>query len=431
MPQKTERHDTADRKNGHVVKEKARAYAGTLQRAVRRVGVTPAAMKRAVYGAAAVAIFGMGVLVGNGTVMLGGYATQTGNLPSRLDYGSVNQLYNALKANYDGKLTQQQLLDGIKSGLAQATGDPYTEYFSPKAAQDFRQQLSGTFSGIGAELGKDDAGNLIVVSPISGSPAERAGLHARDIIASINNASTTGISVDTAVSKIRGPKGTQVTLKLVRGEETPTVTITRDDIKVPSVKSEILDGNIGYLRINQFGDDTADLASKAAKQFKDAGVQGIVLDMRGNPGGLLDAAVSVSSLWLPTGTKVLDEKRGGEVVQTYTANGNDVLHGIRTAVLIDGGSASAAEITAGALRDNDAATLVGEKSFGKGSVQQIQNFADGSELKVTIARWYRPNGQNIDKKGIQPDKKVSISNDDIKNGSDPQKDAALQLVRPE
>lgn len=378
---------------------------------------------------AAILVFAFGVGVGNGAVSFNRLSSQNGSLPDKLDYSSVDQLYRAIKTNYDGKLDEQKLLDGMKSGLAEATGDPYTEYFNTKDAQDFNNQLQGSFTGIGAELGQDSDKNLIVVSPIDGFPASKAGLRAQDIIVSIDGKSTSGMSIDAAVKKIRGPKDTKVKLDILRDKtESLSFTITRADIKIPSVNSKIEDG-IGYMQITQFSDDTASLAQKAAQNFKDNNVKGVILDMRDNPGGLLDAAVKVSSLWLPEGKTVLQEKRGGKVINTYTATGNDILSGIPTVVLINGGSASASEITAGALGDNKVATLIGEKSYGKGSVQQIQQLADGAEAKVTVARWYRPNGQNIDKKGIQPTQTVTMSEDDYKNGVDPQKDAATSKLQ--
>jgi len=378
---------------------------------------------------AIVATFNFGVMVGNGTISVGQYDSQNGHLPSKLNYASVNALYNSLKENYDGKLTETQLLDGLKSGLAEATGDPYTEYFNKADANKFNEQLSGSFSGIGAQLGENDDKFLSVVAPIAGSPAEAAGIKAGDVIASIDSKTTTGMSIDEAVSKIRGTKGTKVTLKIVRDKsEELTFTITRDEIKVPSVTHKITEDNIGYLQISQFSEDTTELAAKAAQEFKDKQVKGVVLDLRDDPGGLLEAAVGVSSLWLPENATVLQEKRGSTVVDTYHAEGNPLLQGIPTTVLINGGSASASEIVAGALKDNDAATLIGEKSYGKGSVQSVQKFADGSQLKVTIARWYRPDGKNIDKKGIDPDKKVTLSQDDAKAGKDTQKDAAIEFL---
>ena len=378
---------------------------------------------------AAVLIFALGIAVGNGQISFSSASSQNKSLPAQLDYRSVNQLYSVIRENYDGKLTEEQLLDGIKSGLAQATGDPYTEYFNKKDAQEFNQQLEGSFTGIGAELGQDEDKNLIVVAPIDGFPADKAGVRAKDAIVSIDGKSTSGMSIDDAVKKIRGESGTKVELELVRDrKETLKLTITRAEIKIPSVEWNITDDNIGYMKITQFSDDTTTLATQAAQEFRDKDVKGIVLDMRDNPGGLLSAAVDVSSLWLPKGTTVLQEKRDGKVVRTYSATGNDILKGIKTTVLINGGSASASEITAGALLDNKAATLIGEKSFGKGSVQQIQPLPDGAEVKITIARWYRPNGQNIDKKGIEPSKKIELTDDDYAQDRDPQKDAAVQAL---
>ncbi len=378
---------------------------------------------------AVIVVFWLGVMFGRGNLQLNGLKSENKNLPQDLSYSSVERVYDSLRQNYDGQLNVNKLMDGLKHGLAQATGDPYTDYFSSSEAKDFNSQLNGTFQGIGAELGKDADGNLIVISPIAGFPADKAGLKAKDIIAYINNESTAGLSVDQAVNKIRGPKGTKVTLKIIRKQnQTLNITITRDDIKIPSVTSKTLDGNIGYIAISEFSDDTSRLATQAANNFKQAGVKAVVLDLRGDPGGELNAAVDTASLWLNNGKTVLTTRRNGAIQDTYYAHGQSPLAGIPTVVLIDNGSASAAEITAGALHDNKAATLIGTKSFGKGSVQDIVDFGDGSMLKVTVARWYTPNGKNIDKQGIEPDKRVERSDDDIKNGKDPQLDAATALL---
>ncbi|HXE10262.1 MAG TPA: S41 family peptidase [Verrucomicrobiae bacterium] len=370
-------------------------------------------------------IFGVGYGFGDGTISWHQHNAVSGNLPNKLDYSSVNEVYKSLKANYDGKLTETQLEDGLKHGLAASTNDPYTVYFTPKEAKDFNNELNNSFSGIGAQLGQDSDKNLEVIAPISGLPADKAGIKAGDLITSINGTSTSGMSVDDAVNRIRGPKGSKVTLQVVRDKsQTLSFTITRNDITLPSVNTKTLDGNIGYIQITSFADDTASLAQKAATSFQNQHVKGIVLDLRDDPGGLLDAAVKVSSLWLPQGTNILQEKRGNEVVNSYSALGGDTLHGIPTVVLINDGSASASEITAGALHDNNAAYLIGEKSYGKGVVQQLINFKDGSQLKVTVASWYRPDGQNINHKGITPDKTVKISDTDTKAGNDTQLQAA-------
>ena len=260
---------------------------------------------------------------------------------------------------------------------------------------------------------------------MTGMPADKAGRKANDIIDEIDGKTTTGFSIDEAVTKIRGKKGTEVSLKIIRDrKETLDIKITRDDIKIPSVEAKQLDDGTGYMRISTFGDSTGELAAAKAQELKDKGVKTMVLDLRGNPGGVVDSAIEVASLWLPKGTLVMQEKRDTTVVKTYTASGDNILGGMKTVVLIDGGSASASEIVAGALHDNKAASLIGEKSYGKGVVQGIEPLQDGGELKVTVASWYRPNGQNINKKGIEPDTKSEISDADVAASKDTQLEAA-------
>jgi carboxyl-terminal processing protease len=378
---------------------------------------------------AAFLIFSIGVSVGNGYLSWNSFSSVNGGLPSHLDYSSVNQVYNLIRDNYDGKLTTNQVLDGLKNGLTQATGDQYTEYFNPTQAQQFNDDLSETFSGIGAQIGADAQKNIIVVAPIAGFPAAKAGVKAQDQITSINGKSTQGITPDQAVAAIRGPKGSKVTLDIIRGGTQMSITIVRDNITVPSVTSSVMSGNIGYMQISQFTDDTATLATQAAQKFANDHVKGVILDLRDNPGGLVDAAVAVSSLWLPQGKMILQEKRQSTVIQTYASSGNDLLKGIPTVVLINAGSASASEITAGAIHDNGAAELIGVKSYGKGVVQQIFNLPDKSELKVTIASWYRPDGKNINKLGITPDENIPLTNANTQGGADPQMAAAVTWIQ--
>lgn len=375
------------------------------------------------------AVFLFGVALGQGRIVLGKDAvfrkTVNSDLPDNLDYDTVESVYDSLRQNFDGKLTRDQLLDGIKEGLAQASGDAYTEYLNPAAAKDFNQELNGTFTGIGAELSKDaETNTIVVVSPIAGFPAEKAGLKPKDVIVEIDGKSALDQSVSQAVSQIRGDAGTNVKLKVIRGgTEELNFDITRQSITIPSVTTKTLEGNIGYIKIARFSEDTTDLVTKAAEGFQATVVKGMILDLRGDPGGLLNSAVEVSSLWLDNKV-VLTERRDGTVVRTFNSKGTPVLKGIPTVVLVDAGSASASEITAGALRDNNVATIIGEKSFGKGSVQQLVKFRDDSVLKVTIARWYTPSGKNIDKEGISPDKEVKNVDADVKAGKDAQLDAA-------
>lgn len=377
-----------------------------------------------------VGLFAAGWAYGGGKLNVRQFNPVSSNsgLPERLDLSSVDTMYKSLRDNFDGELDEAKLLEGIKAGLARATGDPYTEYFNPEDAEDFQSSIDGTFEGIGAELGKDASDNIVIVSPIAGYPAEKAGLRPKDVIAEVDGESTAGWTISQAVDKIRGDKGTTVTLTLVRGQEVKEVPIKRERIDIPSVNWEIRDG-IGIMTVIRFGSDTDKLSRQAAQEFKERGVRGVVLDLRGNPGGYLESAVNLSSLWLEPGTTVLTERRDNVVMDTKKARGTAYLRGIKTVVLINEGSASASEIVAGALKDNNAAVTMGQNSYAKGSVQQPVNLKDGGLLKVTIARWFTPGGKNIDKEGIEPDEKVDISEEDIVNNRDPQLDAALSKLK--
>lgn len=375
-------------------------------------------------------VFGGGVAVGRGDIRLKGLSLKSNATPATsIDYSSVDYLYGLLKNNFDGILEREKLLDGLRSGLVGAAEDPYTVYFNPADAKLFNEELTGTFSGIGAELGTDDEGNIVIVAPLAGYPAEKAGLKPKDVISAIDGQIAAGMVVDRAVQKIRGPVGTQVELTILRGQDKPfDVTLTREQITVATVKASV-ENNLGYLKISQFSNDTTKSARSAIADFKIKGVKGVILDLRNNPGGYLSGAVDISSLWLDKGQEIVAQKRGTAVLATEYAKGGNTLDGIPTVVLINSGSASASEITAGALRDHGAATIVGEKSFGKGSVQQVENLPNGGELKVTVARWYTPKGFNIDKQGITPDVIAALSDEDQKAGRDPQKDKATQILQ--
>ncbi len=374
-------------------------------------------------------VFGGGVAVGRGNVQLWGLSLdKTASTLTSLDYSSVDQLYGLLKNDFDGQLDPGRLLDGLKEGLVDAANDPYTAYFNPEDAKTFNEALTGSFIGIGAELGTDADNNIVIISPLSGYPAEKAGLKPKDIIAAVNGQLVTGVSVDKVVQKIRGAAGVAVKLTIKRGADKPfELSITRERITIPSVESSV-EGAIGYLKISQFTNDTTKLAKKVADDFKAQGVKAIILDLRGNPGGYLKTATEISSLWLDKGKTVVSERRGGQTLSTDYALGGNVFKSLPTVVLINSGSASASEITAGALRDNGVATIVGEKSFGKGSVQQVESLSGGGELKVTIARWFTPVGENIDKQGIAPDITITMSDTDVAAGKDPQKDKATQIL---
>lgn len=350
-------------------------------------------------------------------------------VPTSLDFSTLNDVYDVLRKKYDGQLNTQDLIDGAKRGLVEATGDPYTTYFTPKEAEQFENDLEGSFEGIGAELGKRND-QLVVISTLDDSPAKKAGLLANDIIVKVNDDDSTSWTVEEAVSKIRGEKGTSVKLTIIRGEAgLKEVPITRAAITNPSVKSEITSDNIGILRISRFGEtDTTSLSRKAAAQFKEQGVTAVILDLRGNGGGYLSTARDIASLWLEDKV-VVTERSNGRIIDTLRSDNNALLKGVKTIVLVDGGSASASEIVAGALADNGAATILGTKTFGKGSVQTIDPVPSGGKLKITVAKWYTPSGKNINKEGITPSTIVELTAEDVNANRDPQKDKALELAR--
>lgn len=356
--------------------------------------------------------------------ILGG-ETQQSN--TSLDFAGVQEVYDKLRKEFDGTLDKQKLLEGAKKGLVDAAGDPYTVYLSDEEAKNFLNNLEGKFSGIGAELGKKD-GRLVIISTLDDSPARKSGLLANDIVAKVNDQDSVGWTIEKAVTEIRGEKGTTVKLTVVRGQEVKQFSIVREELVSPSVRHEVTAQKIGIMRISRFAEgDTVLLARKAAEDFKVQGVKGVVLDLRGNSGGYLKAAQEISGIWLRDKT-VVEERKGDKVVETLTAKGDPVLEGMPTVVLIDGSSASASEIVAGALHDHKAAQLVGVKTFGKGSVQRILEIPSGGQLKVTIAKWFTPNGKNITKEGIEPDVKVEIAETDAAAGWDAQKDKALELL---
>ena len=342
-----------------------------------------------------------------------------------IDLSSVQKTYQELIANYDGKLDTQKLIYGANRGLVEAAGDPHTAYMDPDETKEFDKSLSGQIGGgIGAEIGLRN-NKLTIIKPLENSPAQKAGIKAGEVIVKVNDEASSDWSVEKVVSKIRGEVGTSVKLTLLSGGQTREVSVVRQNIVSPAVESEI-DGEIGILKVNRFGDDTVSLARKYASEFVEKGVKKVILDLRNNPGGTVGAAQGLLGIWLDNQI-AMTERRGSEIVKTLRTTGTPILGNMKTVVLINGNSASASEITAGALREYGKATLVGQKSYGKGSVQIVLGLPGGSQMKVTEARWYTPKGKNIDKTGIEPDVKVDLSSDDVNNNVDPQMDKAKSL----
>ena len=342
-----------------------------------------------------------------------------------IDLSSVQKTYQELVANYDGKLDTQKLIYGANRGLVEAAGDPHTAYMDPDETKEFDKSLSGQIGGgIGAEIGLRN-NKPTIIKPLENSPAQKAGIKAGEAIVKVNDEASSDWSVEKVVSKIRGEVGTSVKLTLLSDGQTREVSVVRQNIVSPAVESEI-DGEIGILKVNRFGDDTVSLARKYASEFVEKGVKKVILDLRNNPGGTVGAAQGLLGIWLDNQI-AMTERRGSEIVKTLRTTGTPILGNMKTVVLINGNSASASEITAGALREYGKATLVGQKSYGKGSVQIVLGLPGGSQMKVTEARWYTPKGKNIDKTGIEPDIKVDLSSDDVNNNVDPQMDKAKSL----
>ena len=342
-----------------------------------------------------------------------------------IDLSSVQKTYQELIANYDGKLDTQKLIYGANRGLVEAAGDPHTAYMDPDETKEFDKSLSGQIGGgIGAEIGLRN-NKPTIIKPLENSPAQKAGIKAGEAIVKVNDEVSSDWSVEKVVSKIRGEVGTSVKLTLLSGSQTREVSVVRQNIVSPAVESEI-DGEIGILKVNRFGDDTVSLSRKYASEFVEKGVKKVILDLRNNPGGTVGAAQGLLGIWLDNQI-AMTERRGSEIVKTLRTTGTPILGNMKTVVLINGNSASASEITAGALREYGKATLVGQKSYGKGSVQIVLGLPGGSQMKVTEARWYTPKGKNIDKTGIEPDVKVDLSSDDVNNNVDPQMDKAKLL----
>lgn len=320
---------------------------------------------------------------------------------------------------------------GAIQGMTASLGDPYTVFMTPKESKEFNESISGSFDGIGAELGKKD-GILTIIAPLKGSPAEIAGVISGDKIVSINGKSASDISIEEAVSQIRGKKGTPVKLTIYRDGEKDVreIEIMRDTIVIPTLNSELIDG-VYVIHIYNFGEHVVDEFEKAIVGFKQSGSNYMVIDLRGNPGGYLEAAVDIASDFVPKGKTIVSEDLvKQDKKQVHTSYGyNRFTTMPKVVVLVDAGSASASEILAGALHDHKIAKIVGVKTFGKGSVQELLPMKGGTSLKVTIARWLTPAGITIDKNGIAPDVEVKRIYDEKNPKKDNQLEKAISVVK--
>lgn len=356
--------------------------------------------------------------------------------PIGVDFSLFWQAWSVVEDKFVNKekIDFQKMIYGAISGMVESLGDPYTVFFPPEESKKFFEDVTGSFEGVGMEI-DIKKGQLQVVSPLEGSPAQKAGIRAGDKILKINGTSTADLTgIDEAVKFIRGPKGTEIILTILRDEweDSREIKIIRRVIQVPSLKLEFKEvggEQVAYLKLYQFSEKASADFRRAAVEILNSPARKIILDLRNNPGGYLEVSQDIAGWFLEKGQTVTVEDFGGKKEQNfYKAEGNGALSSYPMVVLINEGSASASEILAGALRDNRQVMLIGQKSFGKGSVQELENLGEGSSLKVTVAKWLTPKGDFITEVGLEPDLKVEITEEDVKDEKDPQLEKALEEI---
>jgi len=348
-------------------------------------------------------------------------------------YQLLNQRFVVTHSSSSMPSTQKQMYGAI-AGLTSSFGDPYTVFFPPAEAKIFKEDISGSFGGVGMQIDHNAKGNIVVVSPLKDTPASRAGIRSGDILLQIGTTSTEGLAVEEAVKIIRGPIGSTVVFTILRqGESKPiTISVVRDTIKIPVINSYRRDDGIFVIELYSFSENSTELFRGALRQFVLSGSHKLLLDLRGNPGGYLEAAVEMASFFLPVGAPIVTEDfRGKQQNNTHRSLGYNVFANdtkFKMAILIDQGSASASEILAGALQQNGVAKLIGVRSFGKGSVQELLDVGGGAQIKVTIARWLTPNGSSISDGGLHPDITATTTAQIAKTPEDPQTKAAVEYL---
>lgn len=380
-----------------------------------------------------VMVFGSGFLLGR-TNVLGAHITDSylSGRPADVDFTLFWEAWNKLAEKYPfGQPTVDEKIYGAIRGLSESYNDPYTVFFDPKEAKTFGEDISGSFGGVGIEIGTKE-GLLTVIAPLKDTPADRAHIVAGDIISSIDGTNAVGMNVEEAIQKIRGTVGTEVKLGVISkgSDKERTVTLKREVIHVTTLETK-KEGDVFVVSLYSFSEDSANLFKGAMKQFQSSGLHKLVIDLRDNPGGYLDAATEISSWLLPQGTVIVREDLGEDTDEIiHRSKGYDLgIKNLQVVVLVNEGSASASEILAGALHDHGVAKLVGEHTFGKGSVQELVSLSHNTTLKVTVARWLTPNGLSLNEHSLEPDIKVDISIDDIKANKDPQLAKALEILK--
>ncbi|OGN01769.1 MAG: hypothetical protein A3I26_00970 [Candidatus Yanofskybacteria bacterium RIFCSPLOWO2_02_FULL_43_10] len=365
--------------------------------------------------------------------------------PEDVDFSLFWKVYNDLGAKYvdKGKVDPQKILYGAINGLVNSVGDPYTVFFEPVTSKKFQEEISGSFGGVGIEIGKRN-NILTVIAPLKDTPAFKAGIKAGDKILKIDAKPTANLTIEEAVNLIRGKRGTKVVLT-IQNSATKDIELIRDAIKIPTIDWELIDSppagggkKIAYMQIYSFNQTVDSEFKKASEEILKSNADRLIIDLRNNPGGLLDSAINLAGWFLDKNQIVVSEVFRDGTRNEFRSDGDALLKKYPTVILMNGGSASASEILAGALHDNRGIKIIGEKSFGKGSVQELEKYTDGSSLKVTIAKWLTPAGISISDKGIEADVEIKFKEEDLKEegkieigtpGKDPQLDKAIEIVR--
>ena len=375
---------------------------------------------------------------GSATVNAGGTVVFDAGVEG-VDFDLFWEVWNLLDEKYVSsavgtttkEITSQEKLYGAIQGLTNSYGDPYTVFFPPKESKTFTEDGSGNFEGVGIEIGVRD-GLLTVIAPLKGTPADKAGIMAGDVILEVDGKQTALLTIEEAIEFIRGEKGTTVILTISReGESEPIkIPVVRERIDVPAIKTEIKDG-VFVISLYNFSAVSSNQFRSALREFIKTRTDKMIIDLRGNPGGFLDASIDMASWFMPSGKVVVREEFGKGIEGTvYRSKGYNIFTDkLKLAVLINGGSASASEILAGALQEQVGATLIGTNTFGKGSVQELVRLDGGTSLKVTVARWLTPQGKSISDGGLSPDIEVEITSEDFEAGIDPQLDTAIQHLK--
>lgn len=374
---------------------------------------------------AVLAVFG-GVVGVNWDSWFGGFAPYLGlegQASSGVNWSALDEVYNKLASSYNGEISEDEVIEGAKKGLTESLGDTYTVYMDAEESSEFYDDLHGNVgSGIGVEMGLRD-GYVRVLRTLPDNPAREAGILAGDILYKVNDEDVYNLSVDEIAKKVRGEEGSEVKVTVVRDGEEKSFTMKREAINNVSAYVDY-DGSTAIITVTRFDDDTGTMIQDFASKFADKGIKKVILDLRGNGGGYVSAAQDLLSLWIDGDTILLQKSKHFGDSTTKSSSGKAILKDMKTIVLVNGSSASASEIVAGALQDYDKATIVGEKTYGKGVVQNLYDLSGGTVLKVTTAEWYTPKDRSINKTGIEPDEKVERTYEDINAMRDPQMDKA-------